>query len=236
MVGPSRDPSPSRKRLTTSFASRHPWTWAPSGKSLLSSRDVNFALYATFILFKRSRMDGNIYYSRNQEILDDIRLVFSNCFQVTLCTVFKDVLLNFALAVQPGGCRGVQMRCEAGKVFRQRTGPSWHDWWEPISQGKSPIWNAFMLSHDLSAICVLTLSFPGAKVQKAPGMRKISTLNIGIGNSSVIFKFVNKYWSSGPDLCTSGSSLTLHPLRIEIYVNKLRYFVSNTLYSWMCCQ
>ena len=72
-------------------------------------------------------MDGNIYYSRNQEILDDIRLVFSNCFQVTLCTVFKDVLLNFALAVQPGGCRGVQMRCEAGKVFRQRTGPSWHD-------------------------------------------------------------------------------------------------------------
>merc|ERR1711962_1615812 len=29
----------------------------------------------------RSRMDGNIYYSRNQEILDDIRLVFSNCFQ-----------------------------------------------------------------------------------------------------------------------------------------------------------
>ena len=52
--------------------------------------------------------------------------------------------------------------------------------------------NAFMLSHDLSAICVLTLSFPGAKVQKAPGMRKILTLNIGIGNSSVIYKFVNK--------------------------------------------
>lgn len=29
----------------------------------------------------RTRLDGTTYYTRNQEILDDIRLVFSNCFQ-----------------------------------------------------------------------------------------------------------------------------------------------------------
>ena len=30
----------------------------------------------------RTRLDGTTYYTRNQEILDDIRLVFSNCLQV----------------------------------------------------------------------------------------------------------------------------------------------------------
>ena len=36
------------------------------------------------IHLSRTRLDGTTYYSRNQEILDDIRLVFSNCLQVKL--------------------------------------------------------------------------------------------------------------------------------------------------------
>ena len=30
----------------------------------------------------RTRLDGTSHYTRNQQILDDIRLVFSNCIQV----------------------------------------------------------------------------------------------------------------------------------------------------------
>ena len=56
------------------------WIWIQTNDVIYNLNSI--VNYKNYILF-RSRLNG-LKYACNQEVLDDIRLVFSNCFQVLI--------------------------------------------------------------------------------------------------------------------------------------------------------
>ena len=73
----------------------------------------------------RSRLN-DMHYTKNQQVIEDIRLVFNNCYSVrNRFSVLKNISYFKIISVQHGGRRGVRMCGEVREIFRQTTQISW---------------------------------------------------------------------------------------------------------------
>ena len=92
MVGHLTDQLPRQRFLTTISMSRGPWILELS--SMCLKLIFLHLLFYNFPFLFRSKLN-DMFYTKNQQVIDDIRLVFNNCYSVREKLVFVEKIFIY---------------------------------------------------------------------------------------------------------------------------------------------